>query len=420
MLTVGLVVAVILGLALAGQMVVMWRFARVFHRSRPTPRPEAATSKVAVVLPVRNGDHQLTKVIRSVISQDYPHVQLIIVVDAATDPAYEIACQALSLPDSDRVQVTLLRNRHPGCGLVCSSLLQALDELDDDTDVISFAAADTVLPRTWVTELLATLDQPGTGATLGNRWYRLTSNRPGDVIQFLWNAGAVIPMWLFSIPWAGAIALRREDIEAAGLPGIWRTTVVEDAPVAGAILRSGKHLAFSPQLFVGLDDAIDLLSCIRFICRQMLWTRLYHPHWIRIGFSVIAGALAVWVPVLIFLYAIAQNAPTAAAIVATSGIGYVAGLLFMATKLNALVGQIFQARGEPKTELGLARLSVLFASIPLAQLVSLYSVVVASLATSVWWSGICYRLGKDGTVVMEDPMRGGPTGPADHNHQQTD
>jgi glycosyltransferase involved in cell wall biosynthesis len=398
-------VALILALSLAGQMAVFWRFANVFHRSRPSPGPKRARSKVAVVLPVRNGDHQLSKAISSVLTQNYPNVQLIVVVDDITDPAYEIARRAIPPSDSDRVRVTLLRERHPECGLVCSSLLQALGELDDDADVITFAAADTVLPSTWVTELLAALDQPRTGATLGNRWYRLSSNSPGNVIQFLWNAGAVIPMWLFSIPWAGAIALRRSDIDAAGLPHIWRTTIVEDAPVAKAMLQSGKHLSFSPQLFVGIDESIDLHSCIRFICRQMLWTRLYHSQWNRIGFSVIAGALAVWIPVLIFLYAITQNAWTAAGILAVSSIGYVAGLLCMVTRLNALVGRVLRARGESQTELGMARLVVLFVSIPLAQLVSLYSVVTASLATHVWWSGICYHLQNDGGVVMEDPFR---------------
>ena len=405
MLTVSLATAMILGLSVVAQTVVFWRFASIFQHPRPSPPPGRLLPKVAVVLPVRHGDKQLTTAIGSVLRQNYANLQLVVIVDDVTDPAYEIARRAIPSPDSGRARVLFLKNRRQECGLVCSSLLQALDELDDDTQVITFAAADTVLPSTWVTELLATLNQPGVGATLGNRWYRLRSNNLGDVIQFLWNAGAVIPMWLFSIPWAGAIALRRSDIDATGLRKIWGTTIVEDTPVARAMLEHGKQMSFSPQLFVGINEAIGLRSCIQFICRQMLWTRLYHPRWTGISVSVIAGALAVWVPVLMLLYAIGRSEWTAAGILAGVVAGYLAVLLFLVTKLNAMVGGIFRARGEPETTLSVGRLFVLLVSIPLAQLVSLYSVAAANLATHVWWSGICYRLEKDGRVIMKDPLR---------------
>jgi hypothetical protein len=105
------------------------------------------------------------------------------------------------------------------------------------------------------------------------------------------------------------------------------------------------------------------------------------------------------------LYAIGRSEWTAAGILAGVVAGYLAVLLFLVTKLNAMVGGIFRARGEPETTLSFGRLFVLLVSIPLAQLVSLYSVAAANLATHVWWSGICYRLEKDGRVIMKDPLR---------------
>lgn len=420
-LITSIVVALILTLSLAGQAVVFRRFAKVFSSSEPVTSPSEPRPNVTVILPVRNGNQRLSQAIESVLQQDYPDLGLLVVVDSIHDPAHEIAVTTITSDDHSRARVILLEQRRQDCGLVCSSLLQALEELDPDTEIIAFAAADTILPRPWVSELVTTLDQPGTAATLGNRWYHLDSNSPGDVIQFLWNAGAVVPMWLFSIPWAGALALRRQDITATGLPRVWQRTIVEDTPVVAALWKAGKRLTFSPQLFVGIDESVDLPTCIRFICRQMLWTRLYHPDWPRISLSVFAGATAVWLPILAFPVAVSQAAWPAAGIFLAAGIGYLAGLLLLMARLHSLVGGVLRARGEPHSEFGATRLLVLLAAIPMAQLISLYSVVNAIFATHVWWSGIRYHLKKDGAVIMEDPSATRHARrPATGCYQQTD
>jgi len=76
-------------------------------------RRAPAEPLVSVCLPVRNGERRLAEVIRSVLSQDHPHLELVISDNASTDGTEEI-CRELARHD-DRI---VYHRQRDGVGLL--------------------------------------------------------------------------------------------------------------------------------------------------------------------------------------------------------------------------------------------------------------------------------------------------------------
>ncbi len=401
MISASLVLSAVLVGLLVGQGIALCLFGRQFYVAVPRQNLSDGHQKITTVMPVRGGGRRLRQAIQSLVNQTYSNATLLIVVDSVQDPAFSIACDTIKNFPEERVRVTVLHDRRPHCGMVCSSLLQSLSECDDDTEIITFAAADTVLPCGWLEEIESVLSRPDVGATLGNRWYR-PGNNAGSLVLFLWNAGATIPMWLYQIPWAGALGLRCRDLEPTGLLEIWQRTIVEDTPVMLAMKNQNKKMAYSPQLIVPVDEEMDLRGCIEFISRQLLWTRLYHPCWCHVAAAAVSGALAVWLPFLLgLLAAVFQNFQLSGFFLAM-GCLYVLGLFVFVIVLNRFVNRSLVNRGEPEVSLGISTLCKLLVLIPVAQIVSLVGICFVMFRRQVWWSGIRYRIDSSGKVTWDD------------------
>jgi cellulose synthase/poly-beta-1,6-N-acetylglucosamine synthase-like glycosyltransferase len=161
------VFCILAGLA-AGQAVSAIPFLWTMRRAR---RGQAAASspKTAVVLCLRGCDPFLPACLEAILKQDYPCYDLRIVVDSREDPAWKIVEQVVARCSTTKVQVRPLTARRDTCSLKCSSLLQALSELDDSYEAVALLDADTVPHRTWLAELVAPLADERVGAATGNR-----------------------------------------------------------------------------------------------------------------------------------------------------------------------------------------------------------------------------------------------------------
>src|SRR5262249_25516930 len=148
---------------------------------------------------------------RSLLIQDYPDFELRIIVDSREDPAWDLVQEILrqhkadeaSLNNSARkygscsgIHLTTLREKRQTCSLIGSCLVQFVGERDDSCKLVAFADADMVVPPYWLRELAGALVDPAVGTTLGNRWYAPSTAGWGTLIRYLWNVGAVVPMWL--------------------------------------------------------------------------------------------------------------------------------------------------------------------------------------------------------------------------------
>lgn len=366
-----------------------------FSRSSRVERVAEATDisfpRICVLMPMRGVDSTLAAAIRSVLDQDYPTFGVRIVVDSQDDPSWAIAREIVDGERDSRVHIALLERPHATCSLVCSSLLQALDELDDSWDMIAFCASDMIVPRNWLRTIAAAMSEPGVGATLGNRWYLPPAPTPGSLVRYLWNAAAVVTMWWFQIPWSGGLALRIGDLRRSGLLEKWGKGLIEDVPAAQAMTDIGLKLKFVPELFIMHRDGIGLGEALRFMRRQMLWPRLYHRSWPLLVLKSSCDVLALLAPLVIFLLALSGGHPEMAAAAALCFFVSIAGqaaLLLIIERAVALAQPA--GNGHWQKFAGLPPLAVI-AAIPFTHLFYTAALVACMLDKSVEWRGIVYR-----------------------------
>jgi hypothetical protein len=404
------------------QFVQVRRYDAAFQSSRPIEIAGDRLPKMAVLTPLRGSDALLPEALRCILNQDYPDYEVTIMVDRRDDPAWDVAVSAIEecrrrqrRIDSDegtaadghrgptQIHLTTLHHRRRTCSLVCSTILQFLDELDASREVVAFSGADDTPPPGWLRELGGALIDPGVGTTLGNRWYLPAEGRWGSLVRHLYNAGAAVPMWMFGMPWGGAVALRVTDIRRSGLYDRLQTGMVEDTPMKEALEKLGLGLKLVPQLISVVRSETTLARCYYFMRRQIYWTRLYHPQWTMVVLNGLLGTLAMASPLVLVPWAIIRGDAASIAAAAVS-LAYLAGLLVLWYSVNRTVCRLLSSRGEIIPPITVGRFVRTALAVPLAQAFYMTAVVDCLWRRQIEWSGVRYEVkGPYDVRLVSDP-----------------
>lgn len=366
-------------------------FVSLFFRGPVAQVPDSALPKAAILLSLRGADAQLAETIQRLLRQDYARYELHVIVDSLEDPAWAVVEQAVANSQVTNVFVAPLAERGHTCGLQCSALSQAARQLDESIEIVITIDGDVVVHRQWLRELVAPFADDRVGATFGNRWFMPPTASWGSLVRYLWNAAAIVPMYVFSIPWGGTLAIRRKAFDDAELLEKWGKAIVHDAPVKPLLDEQRLRIRFVPSLMMPIREDCSLPFCLDFLKRQMTWTRLYHPHW--------------W-PVL--LHAIVTTGLIAAAIVmvpcglvmdrriayAAGGalLGYVLVMCVLLAMIAAGVRRTLRRRGEHTGWFSLLAIVKLPFAVLLAQVVYLVAVALATFNRQVVWRGVTYAI----------------------------
>ncbi len=273
------------GMALYQAIFGIW-FACVLRLARPMREQLTQWPPVAILMSLRGADPQLASSLQRLLSQDYPDFQLHIVVDSLQDPAYAVVKKAAEA--NDRIDLCTLTERRATCGLQCSAFVQAYSRVSKRAEVIVTIDGDLMPHSSWLKELVAPLADAKVGATFGNRWFAPNTPTYGGLVRYLWNAAAVAPMALLSIPWGGCMAMRRSAFDQVDLADKWSKAIVHDAPIVECLKTLRLKIRFVPLLMMPIREKCSLSFCLDFIKRQMTWTRLYHSGWFLIVLHAIA------------------------------------------------------------------------------------------------------------------------------------
>ncbi|MGG6270649.1 glycosyltransferase [Leptolyngbya sp. AN03gr2] len=348
--------------------------------------------KAAIVLCLRGADPFLSKCIEALLNQNYPNYELQIVVDSITDPAWETLKQILPDPPLIPVHISILKSPRLTCGLKCSALLQALSELPDDCEVVAFVDADTLTHSTWLQELVLPLADPTVGLTTGNRWYMPIGTQWGSIARYLWNVAASMQMYLYQIPWGGSFAFRRERFEQANLQETWGNALTDDVVLYPLMRSLGLQIKFVPSLMMINRETCSLTSFLRWMRRQLLLAKLYHPAWwAMVVHSLFAAILLIGLCAGIFAALLAGQAQI--------GLWLTLGFTIYIACLGCLIGwidlnvrQLVQTRSEPVPPLsGIAMIKTLV-GIPIVQILGAVVILSTLLIKQVEWRGIVYQV----------------------------
>jgi hypothetical protein len=157
-------------------------------------------------------------------------------------------------------------------------------------------------------------------------------------------------------------------------------------------------------------DGIGLGSCLGFIRRQLLWTRLYHPGWpVIAGGAVIAYAIALAVTGF-GIWAWLSGASIAAPLFAGVLVVATLGNLMAIERLHAAVSRcIAQRQGIVVPAIDKVTRLRLLAALPLALPAFTWAAVSAAVAKRVTWSGVGYAVVGPDRIALTDYRPAGPT-----------
>lgn len=235
----------------------------------------AGVPPATLIVPVKGPEQGLARNLRSLVEQDHPDFELIVVVQSVSDPAVEEIQEVLGSAGK-------LVIGGPGpqdTGEKVGNLLAAVKQSRASSEVLAFADSDGCVERGWLRALVSPLRDPAVGAATGYRWYFPEVGGFWPLVRSAWNAtiagnfGPGPP----SFAWGGAMALRRETFEKARVADFWRGTVSDDYRLSEAVRAAGLPIVFVPGAMVATAGQCTAREFLGWAVRQLIITRVYRP-----------------------------------------------------------------------------------------------------------------------------------------------
>lgn len=383
---------VLLGLAVC-QVPLVCAFVWALRRGEQHPEAGSRCPKAAVVLCLRGTDPFLSDCIEAILDQDYPRYDVRVVVDCREDPAWKVVEEVVRRRQAENVHVFPLTQRRETCSLKCSSVVQAISELDDSYEVVALLDADTIPHPNWLRQLVAPLADERIGAATGNRWYMPAEATWASLVRYVWNSAAVVQMFCHHIAWGGTLAIKTGVLRDSDLLDRWGRAFCEDTMLYKVLRQRGLRVAFVPSLMMVNREACDMLGYFRWVRRQMLTTRLYHPRWLAVVAHGLITSLPQAVATGVLLVALLSGQWKTAALAGGGLACYLASMAVMLAPMEVGVRRIVRSRGEPADWLTASIAAKVLVAIPLTQVIYAAVLVSTILVRTVEWRGVSYRIG---------------------------
>ena len=360
------------------------RYAAYVRRetSRPLPKFEPF---VSVIAPGRGLEPGLIDNLRPLVTQDYPHYEVLFVFDDADDPAVKIVAE-LKHTVATRIVIS---GPAKDSGQKVHNLRVAVNEVDPQTEVLVFVDTDARPSQNWLRQLVAPLADETLGASTGYRWFVPARGGFASQLRGVWNASVASALGSDTTKnfcWGGSTAIRRSIFTRLNVSERWRGTVSDDFTITSVLKEAKFPIHFTPNCLVASVGDCDFRELLEFTTRQIKITRVYAAH--------------LWLPLLLgsALFAIAFFGGLILLIMSKSLV--VAAVVVLIFTLGAAKSFIrFRAVSEVlKTSRGdLAAHIFLW---PIASLLYLYNAIAAGFSRRIKWRGITYELKSPGEAVI--------------------
>jgi chlorobactene glucosyltransferase len=231
--------------------------ARTLRQARRHPTP-ARFPKVSVLVPARNEEAAIARCVASLLAQDYPDFEVLVLDDESTDRTRPIL-QSLAASDA---RLRVLEGRPPEAGWLGKPWACAQLAAQATGEVLYFTDADTCHRPDALRAAVTALE--GEGADLLSGFPRQELRTWGErliVPFFSWVTFVFIPLRLayriklpaLSCAIGQMLLIRRTAYEATGGHGAVRAEIAEDL----ALTRRVKAQGYRWRMM----RAVDLISC---------------------------------------------------------------------------------------------------------------------------------------------------------------
>ncbi|TAE60218.1 MAG: glycosyltransferase family 2 protein [Nostocales cyanobacterium] len=348
--------------------------------------------KTAVILCLRGADPFLPNCVRSLLQQNYPEYDLKLILDSPEDPAWKITQEVIAETKATNYQISTLRTVRHNCSLKCSSLIQAIADLDDSYQVIALVDADTIVHQNWLRELVTPLTNEQVGLTTGNRWYIPTGKYWGSLIRYAGNVSTVVQMFLFQVPWGGSLAIKKQVIQETEILTKWSAAFGDDMLLHKIIKKHGLKIKFVPSLLILNREEIDFTSFFTSLKRLILCCRLYHPNWIALIGDAISSILFPTLTILLSLGFLLTSEWEQAFSLFKSYMIYIIGLLILMLVMELAVQENLRSQHQRTPQIPLKTILKMLIAIPFTQWIYGLAILSSLWMSTVTWRGLSYRI----------------------------
>ena len=381
------------------QIVLMLIFVFYLRLSKSKSLSNSQLPKTAVILCLRGSDPFLPHCLTALLQQDYPLYDLKIVVDSQEDPAWQVAQDTVA--GATNVQISPLKVASTACSLKCSSLVQAVSELDSSYKVVALVDADAVVHSTWLRELVTPLMHPKVGATTGNRWYISQGRYWGTLVRYVWNVSAVIQMYLYGICWGGTLAIKTQVIHETRMLEKWARAYNEDTMVQSILAKHGLRVKFVSSLLILNREECTLAGLMNWMKRQLLASRLYHPKWWLVVMESVFSILLPNVILALVLVNLFLGRQDISLTLFTCYSIYLFGVILIITVVETAVRRVINnSRLMPKISPSL--LIKTFIGLPLTHWFYGFALMSSMWISKVSWRKIIYHIKSPFNIVLTE------------------
>lgn len=367
-------------------------------------KPEPAyRPKIAVILPCKGLDPGFHENMKKLLEQDYKlagktNFEVVFAVATESDPAFEALNKVCRETPHVKSQV-VVAGLNPQRAQKLNNQLQALKHISDDVEAIVFVDSDVIARPDFLQYLVGGLAEPETGATTGYRFYIPYKGDSASMLRSVWNR---VSAWEMASPkycfaWGGAMAIKRDVFEKAGVAQHWDRSADDDLSLTTAVKNIGLKVRFIPQCLVASHGDGDWAEVLEWTNRQLILTKVYYPQlWARA--IVRACIMATWLLAICACLALAAVSPDP--IFKWSllvGLSVLPIEIFFLMKGQKLWQAVLSAERAKDLEASSMRFVM---ALPLAH-VALPWMTLYSLCTNrIQWRGVTYELRSPSEIIV--------------------
>ena len=355
--------------------------------------------KTMVLFPLRGADPSLPRSLEKILTQNYPNYHIRFILDSAEDSALPFIESAIKRWGGDHAEIKIMNEHFSTCALKCCAHYHGITDLDPSFEAVVILDADTNPPGDWLKQLVEPLSDPHFPVATGLRWYIPDQANTGSLVRYLWNAAAIVQHDLYRIPWGGSLAIRRDFFSKSNLLEQWKHSFTDDTPITSIVRQAKGNIAIVSSLFLVNRETCTLSSFHRWVKRQMLCAKLYHPAW---G-AILGQAILLTLPLLLLLGTFLTGLILQDGQVTLWSLGsfilYWAGVFGTVPFMEHTIRRIVRQHGEPVKTWSPYRTILTFAAIPITQAVYTSALFWLHFLRRVEWRGIEYEI-TDGQIRL--------------------
>lgn len=349
--------------------------------------------KVALFVPCAGAHPAMPTALRSLATQDYPKMLLVLITADAADPASALAGELRAAYPHVR---HVLAGAAEGCGQKNHNLLRGMAAHGDWAEVYAFADSTHVAAPDFVRQLVWPIACGECPVATG---YHRVVAQDAEPVTLAYQICVLLMRLLqgigpFTQPWGGAMAVSRQAFERYAIADFWRDKVVDDCSLAAHALQRGLHVRQCPHALLDTPAAHHPLAVWEaWLDRQVLFLKFcIPPQWWLLGVLALCMTLPPLASAFAVLGSLFGLMPPSGAWLTLGGVLHLGLLLWLLMGWRELTGQA--PAPLYRWVSGFALACAMFARVYLRTLT----------AKSIDWHGFRYHVGKQGRVERRERL----------------